>query len=252
MTEQQLVERLRAAGCVFAEDEARVLLESASSAAELEAMTVRREAGEPVEYVVGWAEFCGLRVGVSPGVFIPRPRTEFLVEIAAQLTPARGVVVDLCCGTGALGLALAAAVPGIELHASDIDEVAVACARANGVDARLGDLFHALPARLRGHVDVLLANTPYVPTGELGLLPREARLYEAAITLDGGADGLDLQRRVATGAPHRLAPGGSVLLEASQRQAPASAAIFESAGFYVEVHYDEDRDATVVVGRRPQ
>ncbi|MFM9878688.1 MAG: putative protein N(5)-glutamine methyltransferase [Rhodoglobus sp.] len=252
MTEQQLVDRLRAAGCVFAEDEARVLLESASSGAELGAMTARRVAGEPLEYVVGWAEFCGLRIAVSPGVFIPRARTEYLVALAAQLTLAQGVVVDLCCGTGALGLALAASVPGIELHASDIDPAAVACARANGVDARLGDLFDALPVRLRGHVDVLLANTPYVPTAELGLLPREARLYEAAVTLDGGTDGLDLQRRVAAGAPLWLAPGGVVLVEASQRQAPASAAIFAAAGLDVDVHHDEHRDATVVVGRRPR
>ena len=203
MTEQQLVERLRAAGCVFAEDEARVLLESASSAAELEAMTARRVEGEPLEYVVGWAEFCGLRIGVDATVFIPRPRTEFLVAVAVELTPPSAVVVDLCCGSGALGLALAASVPDIELLASDIDDAAVACARRNGVAAVQGDLFDALPDRLRGRVDVLLANTPYVPTDELDLMPREARLYEAAVTLDGGSDGLDLQRRVA---PKTLVP----------------------------------------------
>ena len=252
MTEQQLVERLRAAGCVFAEDEARVLLESASSAAELEAMTARRVEGEPLEYVVGWAEFCGLRIGVDATVFIPRPRTEFLVAVAVELTPPAAVVVDLCCGSGALGLALAASVPDIELLASDIDDAAVACARRNGVAAVQGDLFDALPDRLRGRVDVLLANTPYVPTDELDLMPREARLYEAAVTLDGGSDGLDLQRRVAGDAAHWLAPGGSVLVEASERQASTAAAIFEAAGLSARVHYDDDRDATVIVGTRPQ
>jgi release factor glutamine methyltransferase len=252
MTEQQLVERLRAAGCVFAEDEARVLLESAASAAELEAMTARRVEGEPLEYVVGWAEFCGLRIGVDATVFIPRPRTEFLVAVAVELTPPSAVVVDLCCGSGALGLALAASVPGIELLAGDIDDAAVACARRNGVAVVQGDLFDALPEGLRGRVDVLLANTPYVPTDELELLPREARLYEASVTLDGGADGLDLQRRVAAGAAHWLAPGGSVLVEASERQAAAAAAIFEAAGLSAHVRYDDDRDATVIVGTLPQ
>jgi len=252
MTEQQLVERLRAAGCVFAEDEARVLLESASSAAELEAMTARRVEGEPLEYVVGWAEFYGLRIGVDATVFIPRPRTEFLVAVAVELTPPSAVVVDLCCGSGALGLALAASVPGIELLASDIDAAAVACARRNGVAVVQGDLFDALPEGLRGRVDVLLANTPYVPTDELELLPREARLYEASVTLDGGVDGLDLQRRVAAGAAHWLAPGGSVLVEASERQAAAAVAIFEAAGLSAHVRYDDDRDATVIVGTLPQ
>ena len=252
MTEQQLVDRLRAAGCVFAEDEARVLLESASSAAELEAMTVRRVDGEPLEYVVGWAEFCGLRIGVDATVFIPRPRTEFLVAVAVELTPPSAVVVDLCCGSGALGLALAASVPGIELLASDIDAAAVACARRNGVEAAQGDLFDALPERLHGRVDVLLANTPYVPTGELELLPREARLYEAAVTLDGGSDGLDLQRRVAAGAADWLAPGGSVLVEAGEHQAQLSAGIFEAAGLTARVHHDDEREATVVVARRSQ
>ena len=252
MTEQQLVHRLRAAGCVFAEDEAHVLLEAASSAAELEAMTARRVGGEPLEYVVGWAEFCGLRIAVDAPVFIPRPRTEFLVAVAVELTPPAAVVVDLCCGSGALGLALAASVPGIELLAADIDGAAVACARRNGVEAVQGDLFEALPEGLRGRVDVLLANTPYVPTGELDLLPREARLYEAAVTLDGGSDGLDLQRRVAAGAAHWLAPGGHVLVETSERQASTTCAIFEAAGLRALMHYDDDRDATVIVGTLPQ
>ncbi|MDP3208720.1 MAG: methyltransferase, partial [Rhodoglobus sp.] len=153
MGEADLVERLRAAGCVFAEDEVSVLRESAASEAQLEAMTARRVAGEPLEYVVGWAEFCGLRIGVDAGVFIPRRRTEFLVAVAMGLTPAGALVVDLCCGSGALGLALGAAVPEIELLACDIDPVAVACARGNGVNAVLGDLFEPLPIGVRGRID---------------------------------------------------------------------------------------------------
>ena len=249
---EELVARLRAAGCVFAEEEAAILGGSAASAGELEAMTERRVSGEPLEYIVGWAEFCGLRIGVDDTVFIPRARTEFLVSVAVGLATPAAVVVDLCCGSGALGLAVSAAVPSIELIASDSDPAAVACARRNGVAALLGDLFEALPDRLRGRVDLLLANTPYVPTGELGLLPREARLYEAVVTLDGGADGLDLQRRVAADAAPWLVPGGSLIVETSARQAPVAAAIFEAAGLVARVQHDEERDATVVVGRRPQ
>ncbi len=250
MSEAELVGRLRAAGCVFAEEEARVLLGAAASGDQLEAMTARRVAGEPLEYVVGWAEFCGLRIGVDAGVFIPRRRTEFLVEVAAKLASPGDVVLDLCCGSGALGLALAAAVPGVELYASDIDPAAVECARRNGVAAVVGDLFEAVPASLAGRVAVLLANTPYVPTGELDLMPREARLYEAPVTLDGGADGLELQRRVAADASRWLAPGGVLLVEASARQAPVTVAIFEGVGLTAEVRYDEERDATVIVGTR--
>jgi release factor glutamine methyltransferase len=215
-------------------------------------MTARRVAGEPLEYVVGWAEFCGLRIAVDPGVFIPRRRTEFLVEVAVGLAKPGAVVVDLCCGSGALGLAVAACVPDIELLAADLDAAAVATARRNGVDAHAGDLYNALPPVLLGRVDVLLANTPYVPTAEVELLPREARLYEARHTLDGGADGLDLQRRVAAGAIAWLRPGGAVLVEASDRQAPQTAAIFEAAGLAAAIHFDDDRDATVVTGTRPQ
>src|SRR5262249_2060378 len=111
-TDVDVVARLRAAGCVFAEDEAALLTRAAGNPAELDAMVGRRADGEPLEYVVGWAEFCGLRVCVDPGVFVPRPRSEFLVSVAVRLAGARGpssavsVIVDLCCGTGALGLAV--------------------------------------------------------------------------------------------------------------------------------------------------
>lgn len=252
MTPQQLVDRLRAAGCVFAEQEAGVLLDAAASPDELEAMTARRVAGEPLEYVVGWAEFCALRIGVAPGVFVPRQRSEFLVAEAIALTSPGAVVVDLCCGTGALGLALAASVEGVELVASDIDPAAVECARRNGIDAYLGDLFDALPSSLRGRVDTLLANTPYVPTDQLDFMPREARLYEAPATLDGGPDGLDLQRRVARDACAWLTPGGLLLVEVSAGQADVTASIFDATGLEPSVLYSEHWDATVVVGRRPQ
>jgi release factor glutamine methyltransferase len=188
-----VVSRLRAAGCVYAEDEARLLLSSAATAADLAAMVDRRVAGLPLERVVGWAEFCGLRIPVDPGVFAPRRRTEFLAgQAIARLRPG-AVVVDLCCGSGAVGAALVAAMEGVELHAVDIDPAAVACARTNlvacGGRVYEGDLYAPLPAGLHGRVDVLVANAPYVPTREVRLLPREARLYEPQVALDGAPTG---------------------------------------------------------------
>src|SRR5689334_23908601 len=173
--EDAVVARLRAAGCVFAEDEARLLLVEAGSPDALEALVARRVAGEPLEQVLGWAEFCGLRVAVAPGVFVPRRRTEALVEEAVALSRHGGVVVDLCCGSGALGLAVATSVADVELHAADVDPAAVACAAANiagvGGRAHAGDLFEALPPGLRGRVDLLLANVPYVPSDAVAFMP---------------------------------------------------------------------------------
>ena len=199
----------------------------------LERMLARRVVGEPLEQVLGWAEFCGLRVVVAPGVFVPRRRTEFLVERAVQLLGAgtRPVVVDLCCGTGAIGVAIAARLE-VELHAADLDPDAVACARQNVTTGEVheGDLYDALPVDLRGRVDLLAVNAPYVPTDEIRLMPPEARLHEHRVALDGGADGLDLHRRVASGAPEWLRPGGTLLIETSQAQADTTAAACEAAG----------------------
>ncbi|MEO8898194.1 MAG: putative protein N(5)-glutamine methyltransferase [Candidatus Dormibacter sp.] len=255
LTESVIVTRLRSAGCVFAEDETRLLMSAAATPGDLAAMVDRRAAGAPLEYVIGWAEFCGLHIAVDPGVFVPRHRTEFLVAEAAAIAAPGAVVVDLCCGSGALGVAIAAVVEGIELHASDIDPVAVRCARRNvtAVDGRVyeGDLDGSLPTTLRGRVDILVANVPYVPTRDVELLPREARLYEALVALDGGVDGLDVLRRVAAVAPRWLAPGGHLLVETSDRQAPKAVEIFAGVGLTTLVATSDDLDATVVVGTRP-
>ncbi len=138
LSESAVVTRLRAAGCVFAEDEARLLMSTARTPGELSAMVDRRAAGLPLEHVLGWAEFCGLRIAVDPGVFVPRRRTEFLVRQAIAIAPACPVIVDLCCGTGAVGAALAAALDGAELHATDIDPAAVRCARRHVAPAHPG------------------------------------------------------------------------------------------------------------------
>src|SRR6185437_10871099 len=185
-----IVARLRAAGCVFAEDEARLLMSAARTPAELDTMVGQRAAGLPLEQVLGWAEFCGLRITVAPGVFVPRRRTEFLVRQAAALARPGAVIVDLCCGAGAIGAALAAAVAGAEVHAADVDPAAVRCARQNLPAGHVyqGDLYGPLPAGLRGRVQVLAANVPYVPTGEIRYLPPEARVHEPPAALDGGQD----------------------------------------------------------------
>jgi release factor glutamine methyltransferase len=247
-----VVERLRAAGCVFAEDEAALLLGAAVDADALTALVARRVAGEPLEQLLGWAAFDGLRIALAPGVFVPRVRTEFLAERAAAAARPGSVVLDLCCGSGALGAAVAARVPGIVLHAADLDPAAVACARSNlpGAAVHTGDLFDALPSTLRGRVDVLVANVPYVPTAALALMPPEARDHEPRMALDGGDDGLDVARRVLAGASEWLAPGGTVLFESSEAQVPAARAAVAAVGLAPVVETDDERGATVVVGSR--
>jgi release factor glutamine methyltransferase len=338
-----VVGRLRAAGCVFAEDEADLLVEAADSPAELERMVELRVSGRPLEHVLGWAMFRGLRIVVEPGVFVPRRRTEFLVDNAVALargrlrsttggenadssgatggtdggtqdahaaagaagypsdrapagpgavgpgTAAMGtgtgtafVVVDLCCGSGALGAAVVAALRGgdgdggqlsgpsgpsgpsdpsgpagitIELHAADVDPAAVRCARRNltavGGHVHEGDLYAALPGTLRGQIEVLVANAPYVPTDAIGLLPPEARLHEPRVALDGGADGLDVLRRVTVDAWRWLAPGGHLLVETSERQAASLAATAAASGLAPRVVADDEIGATVVIATRP-
>ncbi|MFB6785488.1 putative protein N(5)-glutamine methyltransferase [Streptomyces olivaceus] len=248
------VAALRGAGCVFAEEEARLLLDAAAAPADLERLVRRRVDGEPLEVVLGWAEFCGLRVRVEAGVFVPRQRTRFLVDAAAELAGRPGaVVVDLCCGTGAIGAAVAARVPGIELSCADVDPAAVRCARLNvGPDARVyeGDLYDALPDALRGRVDVLVVNAPYVPTDEIAMMPPEARDHEPRHALDGGGDGVEVHRRVAAGAPAWLAPGGTLLIETSEEQAPLTARAMKNHGLVPRVSTNDEMYSTIVTGTR--
>lgn len=251
MSEDDLVRRLRAAGCVFAEDEAALLRAEAADPVALETTVSERVAGRPLEQILGWAAFARLRIVVEPGVFVPRRRTELLVDLAVQLAPPFPVVVDLCCGSGAVGAALAATIDPIELHAADLDPVAVHCARRNlGTAGRVhtGDLYAALPADLRGRVDLLVVNAPYVPTDAIELMPPEARDHEPTLALDGGRDGLVVQRRVVAGAGEWLGPGGRLLIETSAGQADQLAAAYERAGLTAEVVASVELDATVVIG----
>ncbi|MGI8679215.1 MAG: putative protein N(5)-glutamine methyltransferase [Jatrophihabitans sp.] len=244
-----IVARLRDAGCVFAEDEARLLVAAAHDAAHLESLVTRRVAGVPLEPLIGWVEFCGLHIAIDPGVFVPRRRTQFLAAAAARLARPGAVVVDLCCGAGAVGAALLAGEPSLELYACDIDRTAVRCARRN-LAGRVyeGDLFAALPDRLRGRADVLVANAPYVPTAEIAMMPPEARDHEPAVALDGGRDGVDVHRRIAAEAPRWLAPTGHLLVETSRRQADVTAQAMRRAGLTTRIEHDDEVDATVVIG----
>jgi release factor glutamine methyltransferase len=256
MRQAAVVARLRAAGCVFAEEEAQLLIDAArEDGRDLDALVGRRCDGEPLEIVVGWTEFCGLRIQVDPGVFVPRHRSELLVREAVRLVRPGSVVLDLCCGSGALGAAVAAACPAdVRVVAADVDERAVACARRNlapfGGTVVGGDLDAALPEEIEGRVDILLSNVPYVPSDDVDLLPREARLHEPRHALDGGRDGLDVLRRVLVIAPRWLAAGGALLTEVSEAQVEGALAAVRSAGLQPSVAHDAELEATAVVARQ--
>ena len=257
MTSAALVARLRAAGCVWAEDEAALLEAAAGTAAELDGLVSRRVGGEPLETVLGWVEFLGRRLAVAPGVFVPRRRTELLARTTLARVSARSeraggqpvVVVEMCCGVAPVAACLEGSGSSV-VHAADLSPPALACAAANAPTAslHLGDLFDALPPDLRGRVDVMAANAPYVPTDRIAAMPPEARDHEPRAALDGGADGVDLHRRLATGAGAWLAPGGVLLVETSPAQAALTTGAMAGAGLATEVVVDAGIGGCVAVG----
>ena len=231
------------------------MVEAAASPDELESMVARRVSGLPLEQVLGWAEFCGLQIVVEPGVFVPRRRTELLVEQTIALLDGvhHPVVVELCCGSAAVAAAVHHARPDVELHASDVEYRAVHCAGRNldGVGSvHEGDLTDALPDDLAGRVDLIVANAPYVPSDEIALMPPEARDHEPRVALDGGADGVDIHRRIVEQASRWLRPGGHLVIETSRRQAPLTLDAMARRGFDADVVRSDDVDATAVVGTR--
>jgi release factor glutamine methyltransferase len=251
---------LRAVGCVHAEEEARILIEAAGSSDELGTFLDRRAGGEPLEYIVGWADYRGLRIPVCRGVFVPRRRSEFLAECAIDVVSATAMrgsgsrpvrVLDMCCGSGAVGLAVAIGSGDIELLAADDSPVAVGCARENlaRVNGRVyqGDLFAALPRAEIHSLDLIVANAPYVPTAEIQRLPAEARLYEPVSTLDGGPDGTTVQKRILESAAKWLRPPGVVLIETAEDMADLTLGIAREAGFTPEIRVCADLDATVMI-----
>lgn len=246
--------RLRAGGVLYAEDEARILINEAEDNKQLAAMLERRSAGEPLQQILGWAKFGGQRVLIAPGVFVPRRRTEFLFLQAAKYTARGDVVLDMCCGSGAVGMALMAVKRGIELHSTDIDPVAIECADKNlegsGAMTYVGDLFEPLPVVLRGRINVLVANPPHVPSATIDELPEEARKHEARAALDGGEDGLDFVRRIAEETPGWIKRNGSLIFETSESQAAEALAICEANELKPELVTSEEFDANVVVAWR--
>lgn len=250
-----VVARLRAAGCVWADDEAALLVAQAPDPDALDSLVARRCGGEPLERVLGWAELLGVRVPVSPASFVPRRRSEPLLRAALALIPsgARRTVVDVGCGSGALGLVVHTLRPDVVLHGTEVDTAAAAAASqllGTGI-VHVGDLLDPLPASLLGQIDVVLANLPYVPTARIATLPREARDHDPRISLDGGDDGLRLHRRLAARVSPWLGDGGTVLAEVSPGQAPACAAAYAAQGLRATAHTDDDHDVAVVTARGP-
>jgi release factor glutamine methyltransferase len=250
----RIVGKLSNAGCVFAEDEARLLISSTRTLDELALLVDRRVAGFPLEHLIGWVEFCGLRIEVDTGVFVPRHRTEFLARQAVAFAESGDIVVDMCCGTGALGAVLIEELEHIELHAVDIDPAAVKCARRNirSCDGFVyeGDLYEPLPVQLQSRVNIIIANAPYVPTEAISLLPQEARIHEARLALEGGTDGFDVLRRIVAAAPSWLAKQGCLLVETSARQALLTEELFAQYGLLSKMVRSEEQDATVIIGTR--
>ncbi|WP_157591958.1 N5-glutamine methyltransferase family protein [Solirubrobacter soli] len=214
-----MTERLMAGGFVAAEDEAAELWEvAAGDGARLEELVTRRETGEPLAWITGFVDFCGLRITMHSDVYVPRWHTELVAERAASRLPDDGVAIDLCTGSGALAATLSARHPGARVVGTDLDPNAVVNARANGVEAYEGDLFAPVPADL-GLADVVVAVVPYVPRRALPLLQRDTFRFETALAYDGGEEGLDILLRVLSEAPARLRPGGALVLEVGGSQA---------------------------------
>lgn len=213
-------------------------------------MTARRMLGEPLAWITGRSRFCGVVVSVAPGVYVPRPQTELVARRAAARLPRSGVAVDVCTGSGAVAAALMRLRPGATVVASELDARAVACAHRNGVDVRAGDLLSPIPVELRGHVDVVVAVVPYVPTGELALLQRDTFTFETPLAYDGGPDGTALLRRVVAEGRGWLREGGALVLELGGDQAELLRPVLTAHGYaQPDVVLDEDGDVRGIVSR---
>jgi release factor glutamine methyltransferase len=255
MTDERasVLDALAAGGSVEPGAEADALLEAADDGVgPIDRLLARRLDGEPLPWITGWVWFCDERILVDPGVFVPRPQTEALARRAVALLPADGIAVDLCTGSGAIAVVLRSARPAASVIATDVDPVAVACARRNGVEALSGDLDEPFPLSLRERVDVVTAVVPYVPTEELHLLPRDVLAHEPARALDGGPGGTAVLERAALVAERWLRPGGSVLLELGGDQADELSATMTDAGLTaIRVHRDDEGRDRAIEARRP-
>jgi len=246
-----LVDRLASAGCVAAEREADELLAAAISPGHLEASVARRCRGEPIAWIVGTTTFAGLRLRVESGVYVPRPHSEQVARAALARLPDHGIAYDVATGSGAVAALLVAHRPGARVVGLDLDPRAVACARSNGVDARVSDLLGGLEASHAGRVDVVVAVLPYVPTPHLPLLARDTLDHEDVRWYDGGAAGVGLLARLVVQARPALAPGGALVVELGVDQADLLAPTLAEAGLHVEqLLTDEEGDLRGLVAVR--
>jgi len=244
--------QLRRAGCVAAEEEASALIESAGrDHAVLRDLVARRCSGEPLAWLIGSVRFCGELVLVHRGVYVPRWQSEVLALEAVARLPEHGLAVDLCTGSGAIAVVLSRRRPRARVVTSELEPGAVACARANGVEVFEGDLASNLPVELFGQVDVVTAVVPYVPTGDLRLLPRDVLAHEPRLALDGGEDGTRVLVRAVAQAAQLLRPGGSLLLELGGDQADVLSPLLTENGYRdLEVVVDDDLDPRALFCRR--
>jgi release factor glutamine methyltransferase len=248
----RVVRMLAEGGCVAPGAEADALFRAASvGVGPIDELMARRLRGEPMAWITGSVRFCGVRLHIDAGVFVPRPHSEALARRAVSLLPAVGMAVDLCTGSGAVAAVIGSERPRAEVVATDLDPVAVECARRNGVRALLGNLDEPLPKSWRGRVDVMTAVVPYVPTEELHLLPRDVLANELRRALDGGPRGTTLLVRAAEAAARWLRPGGSVILEIGGDQAAEMASTLADVGLSeIRVHRDGDGHDRAIEARR--
>ncbi len=248
---ESITQALRTAGCVAAEEEAEELIRAAPGAGGLQRMVDRRLTGEPLAWITGHAVFCGLDVGIGPGVYVPRWQSEPLALLAARLLPPDGIGVDLGTGSGAVAMLMQSIHPGASVLATEVDAAAARCARRNGVRVVEGDLDVSLPAAIASRVDVMVGVLPYVPTEALRFLPRDVQRFEPRVALDGGPGGMDLVSRAIRSSPRWVRPGGWLLLEIGGDQVIGAEATFTASGFRaVQVLEDGDGDVRGIYGQR--
>lgn len=218
-----LVARLRAVGCVFAEEEAAEIRRVVGTdEKKADAVVASRAAGIPLEHALGVAMFAGIEVEVGPGVFVPRTRAEILVDTANEARPDARVVVDLGTGSGAIAAALATRLTGANIHAADLDPYVLAFARRNavryGFTVHEGDWWNAIPQELQGLIDLAVAYLPHVPTARLDDISGDYRNNEPDISVAGGLDGLDPLRAVLRDLDTWLAPDGVLVTLVAEEQ----------------------------------